>query len=164
MEKILNEASVTPRITLTQDEYNRLVALARANAKQIEHRAVEYYKKNGVCSIHIDAYVREDNGASNEIADTYRFDCQPQYGYVMPSGEYEANPFAIDRETRHRIMKFAASFATAAFYRKFGKQLMHINNAERYECRARNYMTKCIVITVTGWLLAVALFLVAVLK
>jgi hypothetical protein len=164
MEKILNEASVTPRITLTQDEYNRLVALARANAKQIEQRAVEYYKKNGVCSIHIDAYVREYNGASNEIADTYRFDCQPQYGYVMPSGEYEANPFAIDRETRQRIMKFAASFATAAFYRKFGKQLMHINNAERYERRARNYMTKCIVITVTGWLLAVALFLVAVLK
>lgn len=36
MEKILNEASVTPRITLTQDEYNRLVSLARANAKQIE--------------------------------------------------------------------------------------------------------------------------------
>lgn len=164
MEKILNEASVTPRITLTQDEYNRLVALARANAKQIEQRAVEYYKKNGVCSIHIDAYVREDNGASNEIADTYRFDCQPQYGYVTPSDEYEDNPFAIDRETRQRIMKFAASFATAAFYRKFGKQLMHINNAERYERRARNYITKCIVITVTGWLLAVALFLVAVLK
>lgn len=164
MEKILNEVSVTPRITLTQGEYNRLVALARANAKQIEQRAVEYYKKNGVCSIHIDAYVREHNGASNTIADTYRFDCQPQYGYVMPSGEYEANPFAIDRETRQRIMKFAASFATAAFYRKFGKQLMHINNAERYERRAQNYMTKCIVITVTGWLLAVALFLVAVLK
>lgn len=164
MEKILNEASITPRITLTQNEYNRLVALARANAKQIEQRAVEYYKKNGVCSIHIDAYVREDNGACNEIADTYRFDCQPQYGYVMPSGEYEANPFAIDRETRQRIMKFAASFATAVFYHKFGKQLMHINNAERYERRAQNYMTKCIVITVTGWLLAVALFLVAVLK
>ena len=164
MEKILNEASVTPRITLTQDEYNRLVSLARANAKQIEQRAVEYYKKNGVCSIHIDAYVRDDNGASDEIADTYRFDCQPQYGYVTPSGEYEDNPFAIDRETRQRIMKFAASFATAAFYRKFGKQLMHINNAERYERRAQNYMTKCIVITVTGWLLAVALFLVAALK
>lgn len=164
MEKILKEASVTPRITLTQDEYNRLVSLARANAKQIEQRAVEYYKKNGVCSIHIDAYVREDNGACNELVDTYRFDCQPQYGYVMPSDEYEANPFAIDRETRQRIMKFAASFATAAFYRKFGKQLMHINNAERYERRVRNYMTKFIVITVTGWLLAVALFLVAVLK
>ena len=42
-----------PQIRLSQDEYNRLVSLARTNAKQIEQRAVEYNKKNGACSIHI---------------------------------------------------------------------------------------------------------------
>lgn len=62
IEKVLSETSVTPKITLTQTEYNRLVELAQANARQIDGRAVEYYKKNGVCGIHIDAYVREQNG------------------------------------------------------------------------------------------------------
>jgi len=164
MEKVLKETSVTPRITLTQDEYNRLVSLARAKAKQIEERAVEYYKKNGVCGIHIDAYVRNKDYGCDEIADTYRFDCQPRYGYVTPSDEYEPNPFAIDRETRQRIMKFAANYATSAFYRKFGKQLMHINNAERYESRARRDWLIGRAVTLTGWLLAVLMFVIVMLK
>ena len=164
MEKVLKETSVTPRITLTQDEYNRLVSLARAKAKQIEERAVEYYKKNGVCGIHIDAYVRNEDYGCDEIADTYRFDCQPRYGYVTPSDEYEPNPFAIDRETRQRIMKFAANYATSAFYRKFGKQLMHINNAERYESRARRDWLIGRAVTLTGWLLAVLMFVIVMLK
>lgn len=164
MEKILKEASVTPKVTLTQDEYNRLVSLARANAKQIEQRAVEYYKKNGVCGIHIDAYVREQNGGCDGIIDTYSFDCKPSYGYVTPSDEYTPTPFAIDRETRQRIMKFAASYATSAFYRKFGKQLMHINNAERYESRARRDWLICRAVTLTGWLLAALMFVAVMIK
>jgi len=164
IEKVLNETSVTPKITLTQDEYNRLVSLAKAKAKQIEERAVEYYKKNGVCSIHIDAYVREQNGGCDEIADTFRFDCQPRYGYVTPSDEYEPNPFAIDSATRQRIMKFAASYATSAFYRKFGKQLMHINNAMRYERRAYREWVMNLALALTGWLLATLLLIAVILK
>ena len=164
IEKVLNETSVTPKITLTQTEYNRLVELAQANAKQIDERAVEYYKKNGVCGIHIDAYVREQNGGCDEIADTFRFDCQPRYGYVQPSDEYEPNPFAIDSATRQRITKFAASYATSAFYRKFGKQLMHINNAQRYERRAYHEWVMTRTLTLTGWLLAVLMLIYVILK
>lgn len=108
IEKVLNETSVTPKITLTQTEYNRLVELAQANAKQIDERAVEYYKKNGVCGIHIDAYVREQNGAHDEIADTFRFDCQPRYGYVRPSDEYRPNPLCHrqrDTAAHHEVCR-----------------------------------------------------------
>ena len=48
MEKILKETSVYPKVTISEEEYNRLVSLARAKAKQIEERAVAYYEKNGV--------------------------------------------------------------------------------------------------------------------
>ena len=40
MEKILKEASVTPKVTLTQDEYNRLVSLARAAPTRCNHPTV----------------------------------------------------------------------------------------------------------------------------
>ena len=164
MEKILKEASVTPKVTLTQDEYNRLVSLARAKAKQIEERAVEYYKKNGVCNIHIDAYVRQQNIGCDEIADTFRFDCQPQYGYVTPSDEFEANPFAIDRETRQRIMQFASRYITSSFRSTFGQHLLHINNAMRYEQRAQREWLLARGITLTGWLIAIVMCIVAICK
>jgi len=70
----------------------------------------------------------------------------------------------FDRETRQRIMKFAANYATSAFYRKFGKQLMHINNAERYESRARRDWLIGRAVTLTGWLLAVLMFVIVMLK
>ena len=61
-------------------------------------------------------------------------------------------------------MKFAASYATSAFYRKFGKQLMHINNALRYEQRAHREWVMSRTLTLTGWLLAVLMLIYVILK
>lgn len=164
MEKVLELTHVTPKVELTKGEYDRLVSLAQANADEIEKRAVEYYKKNGVCNIHIDAYVRSKNVySSDDTPDTFRFDCQPQYGYVTPSDEYEPNSFAIDKETRLRIMRFASNYVTSVFTHKFGEHLKHINNAKWYEhCAKRNWrIWKAF--TSAGWLLAFVMFIIAIL-
>lgn len=164
MEKILKETNVHPKVTISEEEYNRLVALARANAKQIEGRAVEYYKKNGVCKIHVDAYVREINGSCDSIATTFEFDCNPRYCYVRPSDEYEAKPFAIDQKTRQRIGKFVTEYVSSTFKNAFGKQLMSINNAQRYEFKTRHEWIVMRAVTIIGWLLAIAVLLIALLK
>lgn len=164
MEKVLKLTHVTPKIELAKNEYDRLVSLAQANADEIEKRAVEYYEKNGVCNIHINAYVRSKTAYSDDIADTFRFDCQPQYGYVTPSDECEPNPFAIDKETRLRIMRFASDYVTSVFTHKFGEQLKYINKAKEYEYRARRdwYRAR---ITLIGWVVvALSLLVVAIIK
>ena len=164
MEKILKETSVYPKVTISEEEYNCLVSLARAKAKQIEERAVAYYEKNGVCNIHVDAYVRQINGACDNIETTFRFDCKPQYCYVRPSDECEANPFAIDQKTRQRIGKFVTEYISSSFKTAFGKQLMSINNAQRYEFRARHEWIIMRSVTVIGWLLAIAMLIIVLLR
>lgn len=164
MEKVLKLTHVTPKIELVKNEYDRLVSLAQANADEIEKRAVEYYKKNGVCNIHIDAYVRSKTAYSDDMADTFRFDCQPQYGYVTPSDECEPNPFAIDKETRLRIMRYASDYVTSVFTHKFGNQLKHINKAKEYEYRARRDWRISRAVTLIGWVVAVLLLVVAIIK
>lgn len=162
MEKALKLTHVTPKVELTKGEYDRLVSLAQANADEIEKRAVEYYKKNGVCNIHIDAFVRSKTAySSDDMADTFRFDCQPQYGYVTPSDEYEPNPFAIDKKTRLRIMRYASDYVTSVFTHYFGEQLKHINKAKEYEYRARRDWHRARAITLIGWTLALLMFILA---
>ena len=164
MEKVLKLTHVTPKVELTKNEYDRLVSLAQANADEIEKRAVEYYKKNGVCNIHIDAYVRSKTAYSDDMADTFCFDCQPQHGYVTPSDEYEPNPFAIDKETRLRIMRFASDYVTSVFTHRFGNQLKHINKAKEYEYRARRDWYRARAITLIGLVVAALLLVVAIIK
>lgn len=155
MEKVLKLTHVTPKVELAKNEYDRLVSLAQANADEIEKRAVEYYKKNGVCNIHIDAYVRSKTAYSDDMADTFRFDSQPQY---------EPNPFAIDKETRLRIMRYASDYVTSVFTHKFGEQLKYINKAKEYEYRARRDWRISRAVTLIGWVVAALLLVVAIIK
>lgn len=164
METILKETSVNPKVTISVEEYNRLVSLARANASQIEQRAVEYYRENGVCKIHVDAYLRGMEGACDTIKETFSFECQPRYCHILPSGEYMSTPFAIDQKTRQRISRFVAEYVSSSFRHTFGKQLMSINNALCYERQARRDWKFLRVFSFVGWLIALLLFVIAVIK
>lgn len=78
--------------------------------------------------------------------------------------EYEANPFAIDQKTRQRIVKFVTEYISSSFKTAFGKQLMSINNAQRYEFRARHEWIIMRSVTVIGWLLAIAMLIIVLLR
>lgn len=161
MEKILKETNVNPKVTISVEEYNSLVSLARANAQQIEKRAVEYYKKHGACTIHVDAYIRDQYCGMDTIESSFSFDCN--HCYVMPSGEYVDTPFAIDQKTRQRICRFVSEYVSSAFKNAFGKQLMSINNAKRYEYQVRRDWRLTRILTLVGWLLALLLIITQLL-
>ena len=162
MEKIIKEPNVNPTITLSEKDYNRLVSLARAKAKQIDERALEYYKKYGACSIHIDAYMRRMNYASDEIVDTYKFDCD--HGYVTSTGEFGETRFTIDKDTRQRIFDFARDYVQGIFEKTFGRQLCNINEAIKLRRKAERDLKVFRILTITGWLVAIVLCIVAVLR
>lgn len=147
--------AVTPCVTITLEEYDRLLSLANANEKQIEERSLEHYKNHGVCAIRVEACIRERRGVFLE------FECIPDGIFVTPPDfSRVGKQFAVSSETRQRIKEFVSDYVSTIFRRRFGLHLMALNAALRYKRRARFFMSLAWVLTITGWLVAFFLFMV----
>lgn len=164
VEKILKETYVNPKVELTQNDYNRLVSMAKMNAKKIEERAREIYEKEGVVNIAFDGrfQTRRDGDLSVEH---YKFDVICESYHVSPNGkEYEKPLFFIPQKMRERIAENVKRYVEDAFESKFGEHLTRLNAIKDLEAKTDREWRKFIVWTVTGWLLAVLMFGVVLLK
>lgn len=163
VEKILKETYVNPKVELTQNDYNRLVSMATMNAKKIEKRAREIYDKEGVVRINFDGRFTTKRYGERET-DHYVFDCACKSYNIAPSGEYEETLFTIPREMRERIAKKVKRYVEEVYMGNFGEHMLKFNAIKDMKAKAEMDRRKFIVWTVTGWLLAVLMFAVVLLK
>ena len=161
MEKILKDVNVKPKVEISVEEYNHLVDLARMKAKKIEERALQLYKENGVCKIHVDAGIpRKRTWEDNSDTETLHLDVDPWW---VENG-LDPGPFALDKKTVERIKKFAKSVSMRIFDNEFGEHLYVIENLMKYKAETERIRSKFIIVTLTGWLAALVMCVVAVLK
>lgn len=163
IEKILKETNVTPKVELTQNEYNRLVQIATMKAKKIEEKAREIYKKEGVVKIEFDGrFVSQRYG--ERAPEHYKFEVGCYDNCVNPIGEYDNKLFAIPQEMRRRIAEKVKRYVEEVFVGQFGEHLYNINAILDLKAETEKERRKALVWTVTGWLLAILMFAVALLK
>lgn len=163
VEKILKETYVTPKVELTQDDYNRLVSIAKMKAKKIEERAREIYEREGVVKIEFDGHFITKRYGERET-EHYKFEVGCYAYRVKPTGEYEKTLFTIPQEMRMRIVEKVKRYVEEVFVGQFGEHLYNINVIRDLKAKAEREKRKAFVWTVTGWLLAVLMFAVVMLK
>lgn len=157
IEKILKDTYVNPKVELTEKDYNRLMKMAKMKAKEIEERAREIYEKEGVVKIEFDGRFVTNRYGERET-EHYRFEvfCKPYN--VNPTGEYEKTMFSIPQEMRQRIATKVKRYVEEVFVSHFGEHMFHLNAFVEAEEKAERQRRKFLILTVTGWLLAVLMF------
>lgn len=156
IEKILKDTYVSPKVELTQKEYNDLVALARMKAKKIEERAREIYEKEGVTKIQFTGrFYRKLYGEVE--CDKHEFTVYCNDYDITPTGEYEKTLYKIPQKSRQKIAKCVKSFVQEAFECYFGEHLLNLNEIERLKHKQQRMVNKFIVVTLVGWLLALVM-------
>lgn len=164
VEKILKETYVTPKVLLTQNEYNRLVQMATMKAKKIEERAREIFVKEGVVKIEFDGrFVTKRDGERD--TDYYKFDVSCKSYQVRPfDNEYDKPLFSIPQEMRERIATKVKRYVEEVFVANFSEHVLKLNTIGKLKEKTERERRQFIVWTVTGWLLAVLMFAVVMFK
>jgi len=163
MEKILKETYVNPKIELTQNEYNRLVDLAKMKAKKIEERAREFYEKEGVAKICFEGRIRK-NEFGELTTQYYKFECKPQAYDVSPSGELEPSLFKIPMEQRKRIAQKVGRYVEDVFTATFGERLYNLGEILKIKAKAERDFQKFMICTIVGWLVALIMVIVVIFR
>lgn len=159
MEKILKETYVNPKIELTQNEYNRLVDLAKMKAKKIEERAREFYEKEGVAKICFEGRIRKKE-FGELTTQYYKFECKPQEYDISPSGEL----FKIPMEQRQRIAQKVGRYVEDVFTANFGERLYHLDEILKIKAKAERDLQKFMICTIVGWLVALIMVIVVIFR
>ena len=163
MEKILKETYVNPKIELTQDQYNRLVDLAKMKAKKIEERAREFYEKEGVAKICFEGRIHKKE-FGELTTQYYKFECKPRSYDISPSGEFEKPLFSIPTEERKRIAQKVGRYVEDVFMTTFGEKLYNLNEILKIKKQAERDAFIFKIMTITGWLTSLILVAVALFK
>lgn len=164
IEKILTETYVTPKVELTQNEYNRLVQMATMKAKKIEERAREIFVKEGVVKIEFDGRIVTKRDGERDT-EHYKFDVSCKSYRVRPyDNEFDKPLFSIPQEMRQRIADKVKRYVERVFEEKFGIGMRDLNAVMDLKGKTEKERRQFIVWTVTGWLLAILMFAVVLLK
>jgi hypothetical protein len=164
VEKILKETYVTPKVELTQNDYNRLVQMATMKAKKIEESAREVFVKEGVVKIEFDGrFVTKRDGVPD--MEHYKFDVSCKSYQVRPfDNDYDKPLFSIPQEMRERIATKVKRYVEEVFVANFSEHVLKLNAIGKLEEKTERERRQFIVWTVTGWLLAVLMFAVVMFK
>lgn len=156
IEKILKDTYVTPKVELTQSDYNRLVQMAQMKAKKIEERAREIYEKEGVAKIMFTGqFFRMRYGEVESDKYEFTVNCK-DYG-ITPTGEYEKTLYKIPQESRQKIAKCVKNFVEETFACYFGEHMLNLNEIERLKHKQQRMVNKFAIVTVVGWMLAIVM-------
>lgn len=149
------------KVELNVADYDNLVSLAKANEEEINRRAVELYRKNGVCEIRLDVSIeRKLAWPTDDRFEKFQYTLSPRV--YNEESEYNPSPFCINRQMVKRIKKVAKDIAENSFYYNFGGEFMQLNNIAKYRKHTETIRFRFLVVTITGWALAVIITLIAI--
>jgi len=161
IEKILKDTYVSPKVELTQTDYNRLVQTAQMKAKKIEERAREIYEKEGVTKIQFTGCLyRKRYGEVECDKHEFTVDCK-DYG-ITPKGDYEETLYKIPQESRQKIAKCVKNFVEEVFACYFGEHMLNMNEIERLKHKQERLLRQFVIWTALGWLLAIAMLIAVI--
>ena len=141
------------KVELSLADYKELVEKAQANDDEINRRAVELYRKNGVCKVELNVSIYKNMNLRGDY-EKFEYDLSPWVS--NEESEYSTSPFCINSQMVKRIREAAKEIAENAFYYNFGKEFMEMNNILKYRGHTEHIRFRLLVVTVTGWLMAMA--------
>jgi len=150
-------------IQLSKREYDKLVDMANKNIDEIDKKALEIYEKRGVLGLDIKIEIRSE-GFYYDGSETFKFIPNSFIkDYIF--GDENLNPYCrLSYEESKKINEFVNYKLEEMFERRFGKSINNINNINAIRNRLSNTIYIFKIITILGWLLAVVLVLVVLLK
>lgn len=161
MNDLIKNMYLQPKVEIKLDEYNRLMEQAQLNAEQIEKRARELVEKEGIVDLRFCGYFHKTFG-QNEY---------PRYEFEVGMKEYQVSPcegdnkfFSIPQQTRERIARKVSRYVEEVFETSFGQHMLNLNEAEKLRERAARERRRFIIWTIGGWLMAIFLSTMILLK
>ena len=130
-------------IQITQDEYDSLNQKSILTQGEIELKAIELYKKHGTHKIQLTVSTEQYDENIDIKANAYVKDWDSKY--------------PLKEEDKKKIIHFVENKAEQMFRRSFGDVIHSLETLKRKEKKLDNLIRKNLVITVTGWLLAITL-------
>jgi len=138
-------------IQLKETEYNKLNELATLTEEEINARALKMYQERGTFAIHLKLDCLQD------VRDEFTFKASAYIGNW--DGKYP-----LKEEDKRNIVTFVERRALKMMQKWFGRQIGNINYFNRRIKALRDWKMKFIGLTILGWLAAVALTIIAIVK
>lgn len=132
-----------PIIQITQKEYDSLNHKANLSQEEIDLKAKELYEKHGTHKIQLTVSTEEYYESIDIQANAYVRDWDSKY--------------PLKEEDKKKIIHFVENKAEQMYRRSFGNVIHSLETLKRKERKLDNLIRKNLVITVTGWLLAITL-------
>lgn len=138
-------------IQLKESEYNKLFESANINQSNIEKMAKAMYEERGTFEIKLE------------------IDCQQDYNETISFRAYSYvrdwdGKFPLSEKDKRKIADFVDRRALKMMEKKFGRQIRSINFWNKRFDLLRNWKMKFIGLTVFGWLAALVLVIIALVK
>jgi len=142
-------------IQLSECEYNKLYEKASVNQIDIERLAQEMYETKGTFEIRMSIALSEDRRE--------RISFYPS-GYIVDYDGEGNKKYQIPYKEAKKIVDFTTRRMNEYFELVFGKQIHDVNLYTAKKRALRDWKLKFIGFTIFGWLAALALVLVTILK
>ena len=138
-------------IQLKESEYKKLQEEADLKNDEIANMAEEMYKKRGTYGIVLELNTRDDYNDKITIT---------AYSYVK---DWD-NKFPISEKDKRKIVNFVNAKAISMMDKKFGRQIININYWNERVKLLNHWKNKFIGIMIFGWLAAITLVIIALIK
>lgn len=138
-------------VQLKDTEYKKLSDQAAFNQSEIERLAREMYEEKGTFAINIELDCKQDYTDEIKVK---------AYSYVK---DWDGK-FPLSEKDKERIVEFVNYRALEMMRKRFGRQIDNINLWNKRFDLLRNWKIKFIGWTIFGWLAAVVLVIIALIK
>lgn len=135
-------------IQLKKSEYDKLFELSKLNTESIEKKAEELYAERGILGIKLEVNTQSD------FYDHFYFTAN---SYIK---DWD-NKFPITDEDKRKIVKFVNWRVEKLLVSKFGKQITNLNFYNDEVKSLNKIKTTFLLFTISGWLAALILTIVA---
>ena len=135
-------------VQLTEYRYNELYESAMATNKEVNRRAEKMYQEKGVCSIKINMDIKESYDSTIRI----------ETGCYL---SYKEEPFDLSHEQSKRVIRWIDKNLKKMMHQKVGINISKFNELNT-GLRKEWVITRSI--TLTGWLVAIVLVVICLMK
>tara|TARA_R110001632_G_scaffold86974_2_gene189373 strand:- start:73 stop:501 length:429 start_codon:yes stop_codon:yes gene_type:complete len=135
-------------VQLKTSEYQKLLVDSKLNKQSINEKSEELYKKHGTHKIVLEVRTEQYDESIDIKASAYVRDWDSKY--------------PLKEEDKKKIIHFVENKAEQMYRRSFGDVIHNLEKLKKKNIKLDNTIRKNLIITVTGWLLAVTMLGVAV--
>lgn len=139
-----------------KSEYDKLVKLAEANEKKIQKLALKMWQEKGIPELQISMEIRSVGG--REIIDSGKLKFEASTYIYNKEGN-----FFIPEKTKQRFSDMVRDWTYDLMEKNFGERLMDANRWNEKVDSFNETRRRFKVFTITGWLMALAMFLLLAL-